>query len=88
MMRNPDSCAAQVLDARQGEAPAAGPRLPSRMLRDTEWLVRIGALAEETGLLHGPGLAPPHQDPLLSSCLWRRVLSQAFPSVYPLRFSL
>lgn len=62
-MRNPDSCAAQVLDARQGEAPAAGPRLPSRMLRDTEWLVRIGALAEETGLLHGPGLAPPPPRP-------------------------
>lgn len=58
-MRNPVRGAAQVLDARQGEAPTAGPRLPSRMFQFTEWQVRTGVLAEETGLLHGPGLNPP-----------------------------
>lgn len=58
IIRNPDRVAAQVLDARQGEAPATGPRLPSGMLQFTEWLVRTRVLAEETGLLHGPGLVP------------------------------
>lgn len=60
------------------------------MLQYTEWLVRTGVLAEETGLHHGRGIAPhpPSRIPLLSSCLWRRVLTHVFPSVYPLSFSL
>lgn len=93
-----DGISAQVSDARQGEVPTAGPRLPSSLPKTTEWLERTGVLAEGTGLLHGPGLVPQVPFPVsgellfstapythLSSCLWRHALIHAFPSVNPVR---